>query len=81
MRNLAERQAGKMLAQAATTGERHDGHKNLKKGPELKPTTPSGPTLAAIGVSKDQSSKWQEVAALTDDAQARQGDGCGVPVT
>jgi hypothetical protein len=59
-----------MLADSAKSGERHDGHKNLKKGPESSPATP-GPTLAAIGVTKGQSSKWPQVAALTDDIRSK----------
>lgn len=61
----AERRAGQMLADSKINGARHDGKSHLKTGPESHDTTP-GPTLESIGVSRDQSSRWQRLAAIPE---------------
>ena len=66
LRTRAERRAGQMLRESAEKGERAvngDNRHTLK----TSDVATSSPTLAQIGVSRDQSSKWQQVAALSDD--------------
>lgn len=60
----AERRAGEMLAQMKVNGSRHDG-RNIKKPQESHDTTPEA-TLDSIGISKDQSSRWQKLAAIPE---------------
>lgn len=66
LRTRAERKAGQMLANSAATGERATQHGNVNQHTARVSIEPT-PTLAQIGVTRDQSSKWQQVAALTDD--------------
>ena len=61
LRTRAERKAGQMLAESRDRGER------ARSGVDTRNQESPAPTLAQIGVSRDQSSKWQQVAALTDD--------------
>ena len=85
IRIRAERRAGQLLADMTknpgTRGEgrpRKDGTKTRRSST----TTTYPPTLDEIGISKDQSCKWQRLAMLVDDAtfekalaQAREKDG------
>jgi hypothetical protein len=71
IRIVAERRAGELLADMAmhpgTRGEgrpRRDGARNRRSSA----TTAYPPKLDDIGVTKDQSSKWQRLAKLIDDA-------------
>ena len=71
IRIRAERRAGQLLSDMeknpGTRGEgrpRKDGSKIRRSGC----ATANPPTLEEIGVSKDQSSKWQRLAMLVDDA-------------
>jgi hypothetical protein len=57
----AERKGGEILAQMAEKGERDSGRGNRA---ELQAATPPIPTLADLGVTKTQSSRWQKLAAL-----------------
>ena len=59
LRTRAERKAGQMLDQARRDGELRAGNPQLSSTPTIG--------LSQIGVTRDQSSKWQEVAKLTDD--------------
>jgi hypothetical protein len=84
IRLRAERRAGQLLLEMeknpGTRGEgrpRKDGTKRRSSRPTAIP-----PTLEEIGISKDQSAKWQKIALLVDDAtfekalvQAREKDG------
>jgi len=49
---------GELLRDQAERGERATKDDNLKQGPKSRDKT-SGPTLADIGISRDQSSKRQ----------------------
>lgn len=85
IRIRAERRAGQLLLEMeknpGTRGEgrpRKDGTKSRRSSE----TTAYPPTLDEIGISKDQSSKWQRLALLVDEAtferalaQAREKDG------
>jgi hypothetical protein len=65
LRARAERKAGQMLADSVKTGER--AKRGETQQPErMSPDTTFAPILAQIGVTRDQCSKWQKVAALTD---------------
>ena len=59
----AERRAGEMLAESKANGERHGQGGNQAKSPDA--TLP--PTLADIGISKSQSSRWQKLAAVPEE--------------
>lgn len=56
----AERRAGEMLALAAQSGERQRRGKPHSDGP--KPTT-----LGDLGISDNQSSRWQSLASMSDE--------------
>lgn len=61
----AERRAGEMLAQLKINGARHDAVDNLKTGPKSHDVT-SGQTLESLGISKNESSRWQKLAAIPE---------------
>lgn len=56
----AERRAGEMLTQAQGRGEL------AKAGGDMKKESPP-PTLSDIGITKDQSSRWQQLASMTEE--------------
>jgi hypothetical protein len=56
----AERKAGELLAMARANGDRAGSGGSLKK--ESKPAT-----LSDIGISNDQSSRWQQLASMSAD--------------
>jgi hypothetical protein len=63
IRLRAERRAGELLAEMAERGERaKSGDKESGRG--KKPL--SRPTLSDLGISKTQSSHWQQLAGLPD---------------
>jgi len=61
----AERKAGEMLRKAAEQGMRATGRENMKQAPESNGSTPA--TLEQIGLTKDQSSRYQKLAAMPDE--------------
>lgn len=65
IRVRAQRKAGEMLAQAARQGQRATGRENMKQVPESHQSTPV--TLAQIGITKDQSSRYQSLASMSDE--------------
>lgn len=54
----AERRAGELLKETKESGQRHKGHGDQKS--ESRHTTPK---LPDFGITRDQSSKWQQLAA------------------
>lgn len=56
----AERKAGGMLAAGFESGER------ARSGGAMKKESPP-PTLSDIGISRDQSSRWQSLANMSDE--------------
>ena len=61
IRILAERRAGELLADMHATGQRQGKEHG-------RPTKVSSPTtLPKLGITRDQSSKWQRMAKLIDD--------------
>jgi hypothetical protein len=71
IRILAERRAGELLADMAKNpGTRGTGRprKDGTKVERSSKTTAYPPRLDDIGITKDQSSKWQRLAKLIDDA-------------
>jgi hypothetical protein len=76
IRFRAERRAGELLADMGNKGERQ-----AKEGGRPKKLS-SSTTLPRLGITRDQSSKWQRLAMLVDDAtfekalvQAREKNG------
>jgi hypothetical protein len=70
IRLFAERRAGQLLSDMAKNpGTRGEGRprKDGTKIRRLNGATAYAPTLDDIGVTKDQSSKWQRLALLVDD--------------
>ncbi len=62
IRIRAERRAGELLVDMQTSGERQAKERG-------RPTKVSSPTtLPKLGISRDQSSKWQRLARMIDDA-------------
>src|SRR5438552_16538807 len=62
IRILAERRAGELLVDMQATGQRRAKERG-------RPTKVSSPTtLPKLGITRDQSSKWQRMAKLIDDA-------------
>jgi hypothetical protein len=61
MATRAERKAGQMLAESAEQGERAKLGRPGKRSEDATFAS-AVPTLAQIGVTRDQSSKWQKVA-------------------
>lgn len=62
IRVRAQRKAGEMLAQAAEQGMRDPGGRS--HAIESQRATQSMPTLAEIGITKSQSSRYQQLAAM-----------------
>lgn len=63
IRIRAERRAGELLIEMKRRGERHNGRGNNPPRLESQPTT-STPQLADLRITRDQSSKWQKLAAV-----------------
>jgi hypothetical protein len=69
----AERRAGEMLAQSAERGERAGksdaGRRsaNERWGSKSDAPTSYPPTLGDMGITKDQSSRWQSLAGMSDE--------------
>jgi hypothetical protein len=62
IRLRAERRAGELLKEMKEQGERHRGSGDQKS--ESKLTTP---ILADLGITRDESSKWQQLANITEE--------------
>jgi N6-adenosine-specific RNA methylase IME4 len=63
IRMRAERRAGELLIEMAERGERDSGKGN--RNPILK-SQAATPKLSDLGISKTQSSRWQELARISD---------------
>lgn len=59
----AERKAGELLIEMKDRGERHSGH-----GDQIAASShhDAAPTLPALGITRDQSSRWQKKAAIPE---------------
>lgn len=75
VRIRAERRAGQLLAEMKQSGERSNGYAPQKKV-ESRATTPPK-HLADLGITRDQSSKWQQLAAIPEAEFERAVKGSG----
>ena len=66
IRFRAERRAGELLAETPKAIGGEHGGKTKIDGSRSQPSNPT-PTLADLGLTKTQSSKWQKLAALPED--------------
>lgn len=66
IRVRAQRRAGEMLKQAAEQGQRALPADGVKRGANKHSSQPatSAPTLAEIGITKSESSRYQQLAAM-----------------
>jgi len=64
----AERHAGELLAEMKESGERDSGKGN--RNPSLK-SLAATPTLSDLEISKTQSSRWQKLASVPEEAFER----------
>jgi hypothetical protein len=64
IRLRAERRAGELLREMKRSGQRDNGKGN--RNPSLK-SDAATPKLPDLGISKDQSSQWQQLAAIPED--------------
>jgi hypothetical protein len=65
IRVRAEHRVGQLLRQIAIDGERHSGQ--AKPGHKVaKESSNTTPTLDDLGITRDQSSKWQKLAEIPD---------------
>lgn len=62
----AERKCGEMLKEGAKNGERATAGKN-QGARSSQPATNSQKTLSDIGISRDQSSRWQKLADMPEE--------------
>lgn len=62
----AERKCGEMLKEGAKNGDRATAGKN-QGARSSQPATNSQPTLSDIGISRDQSSRWQKLADMPEE--------------
>lgn len=69
IRVRAQRKAGEMLRKAAERGQRATVATGVERGANRHSSQPatSVPTLAEIGVTKSESSRYQQLAAMPDD--------------
>lgn len=62
----SERKAGELLRESATRGERYPAtgprHQQAESQADIRPAT-----LAEIGISNTQSSRWQSLASMTEE--------------
>lgn len=65
----AERKCGAMLAESARNGERATPADGMKRGANkhLSNGATSVPTLSDIGITRDQSSRYQQLASMSDE--------------
>lgn len=67
----AARKAGELLVQMAETGERDLGH----GGDRRSPSAPVTVKLADLDVSRNESTRWQRIASLSDETFERAAAG------
>lgn len=67
LRTRAERKVGQMLTEAAKTGQRATKQSPKAKGKHVaKSDMLTAPTLPDLGITRDQSSKWQAAGKLSE---------------
>jgi hypothetical protein len=77
VRIRAERKTGELLADGKTNGDRHSGRGNNRKLESDDAT----PKLSDLGISRDQSSQWQKLAAIPKEEFEEALAAPGVPTT
>jgi hypothetical protein len=76
VRIRAERRDGELLKAMKSGGERTTGHAPMKKV-ESRDATPLPTTLKDLNITKDQSSKWQQLAEVAAEEFERALNGGG----
>jgi hypothetical protein len=80
IRLRAERRAGELLKDMADTGQRATAGEPVKQ--QMSRGTTSAPTLTDLGISRDQSSRWQKLANVpAREFEAALADPVDMPTT